>query len=70
MYDLSIAQDRMYEVVERVRERMHAVSEDVVTIGFGHFGDGNLHLLISDARENADDVWHLPVLLCNCTCMP
>lgn len=56
MYDLSITQDRMYEPVERVRERLQAVSEEVVTVGFGHFGDGNLHLLVSDARSIDDDV--------------
>lgn len=56
MYDLSLSQDRMYEPVEAVRERMHAVSEHIVTIGFGHFGDGNLHLLVSDARGTDDNV--------------
>lgn len=56
MYDLSVSQERMYEAVEAVRDRMHAVSEDVVTIGFGHFGDGNLHLLVADAREQQDAV--------------
>jgi FAD/FMN-containing dehydrogenase len=66
MYDLSISQDKMYEAVERVRERMNAVSEDVVTIGFGHFGDGNLHLLVSDAREEDDEVG-LPYVHCTAT---
>lgn len=56
MYDLSIPQARMYEAVEKTRERMRKVSGDVVVIGFGHFGDGNLHLLISDARVTHDEV--------------
>jgi FAD/FMN-containing dehydrogenase len=55
MYDLSIPQHRMYELVERIRERLQHI-DDVVVIGFGHFGDGNLHLLIADARELRDEV--------------
>ena len=56
MYDLSVPQARMYEAVEAVRGRLRAFGPDVVTIGFGHFGDGNLHLLVADGRPARDDV--------------
>lgn len=64
MYDLSVAQARMYEPVQAVRDKLQAFGGDVVTIGFGHLGDGNLHLLVADARPTQDDVRALLPLLC------
>lgn len=37
---------KMYELVEAVRQRV-AHFPDVVVVGYGHVGDGNLHLNVS-----------------------
>ncbi|KAF5960970.1 hypothetical protein HYC85_002179 [Camellia sinensis] len=43
-YDLSLPVEKMYDLVEEMRIRLgHAVK----VVGFGHLGDGNLHLNIS-----------------------
>lgn len=46
----------MYALVEDVRELLGNVSSDIYVCGYGHFGDGNLHLNIADGRSNRDDV--------------
>eukprot|EP00775_Hariotina_reticulata_P011142 gene11142-11295_t len=45
-YDLSMPTACMYELVELVRQRT-AHLPDVKVVGYGHVGDGNLHLNIS-----------------------
>jgi len=50
-YDVSLPVPRLYELVEVMRERLGAAAEGggggVQVVGFGHLGDGNLHLNIS-----------------------
>lgn len=45
-YDMSLRVGEMYELVEETRERLKDVKEAQV-LGYGHMGDGNLHLNIS-----------------------
>lgn len=45
-YDLSMPTHKMYELVELVRQRVQHVS-GVMVVGYGHVGDGNLHLNVS-----------------------
>lgn len=44
-YDVSLPTHRMYEAVEAVRRRLRGTG--AVTVGYGHVGDGNLHLNVS-----------------------
>ena len=50
-YDLSMPVQEMYSLVEEVRERLRAGLpdhlQDVQAVGYGHVGDGNLHLNVS-----------------------
>lgn len=41
-YDVSLPQGEMYKLVEEMRERCSAAA--LCTVGYGHLGDGNLHL--------------------------
>ena len=41
-YDVSLPQAEMYGLVEEMRERCSAHA--LCTVGYGHLGDGNLHL--------------------------
>ena len=43
-YDVSISLDELYDLVEQMRPRVRALGAEVS--GFGHLGDGNLHLNI------------------------
>ncbi len=44
-YDVSLPLGRMYELVEATRARVAALGRtDIVTMGYGHLGDCNLHL--------------------------
>lgn len=45
-YDLSVPTSRMYELVELCRQRTQSFP-NVRVVGYGHVGDGNLHLNIS-----------------------
>jgi D-2-hydroxyglutarate dehydrogenase len=44
-YDLSMPVAEMYSLVEETRQRLAGLLVEVV--GYGHLGDGNLHLNIS-----------------------
>lgn len=44
-YDLSFPVEKMYDLVEDVKKRL--VDIDCIVVGYGHMGDGNLHLNIS-----------------------
>lgn len=44
-YDVSLPVDRMYSLVEEMRERL--AGHDALVVGYGHVGDGNLHLNVS-----------------------
>ncbi|ESR38837.1 D-2-hydroxyglutarate dehydrogenase [Citrus sinensis] len=46
-YDLSLPIEKMYDLVEKMRQRL---GETAKVIGYGHLGDGNLHLNISAPR--------------------
>eukprot|EP00937_MAST-01D_sp_MAST-1D-sp2_P002765 g2765.t1 len=54
-YDVSLPTRRMYDLVPALRERLRAAGfgadEGVRVVGFGHVGDGNLHLNVSAPRE-------------------
>jgi D-2-hydroxyglutarate dehydrogenase len=41
-YDLSLPVDKLYDLVEVVKGRCS--KEALCTVGYGHIGDGNLHL--------------------------
>ena len=45
-YDLSFPVERMYDLVEDVKKRLSDI-EDCTVVGYGHMGDGNLHLNVS-----------------------
>jgi FAD/FMN-containing dehydrogenase len=44
LYDVSLPQHRYYELVEQLRWRVTSQLPDALVVGFGHLGDGNLHL--------------------------
>lgn len=43
-YDLSLPVEKMYDLVEEMRSRLGSAAN---VVGYGHLGDGNLHLNIS-----------------------
>lgn len=45
-YDVSLPVSKMYALVEAVREKFSLYPECVV-MGYGHLGDGNLHLNVT-----------------------
>lgn len=48
-YDLSLPLKYMYELVEVMRRNL--IGEGLVTVGYGHLGDGNLHLNVSSLED-------------------
>lgn len=60
-YDLSVPVEKMYEVVERMRahlkERGLLGGKVKYVAGFGHLGDGNLHLnVVAEGNEFSEEV--------------
>ncbi|KAG5504405.1 hypothetical protein JKF63_04856 [Porcisia hertigi] len=55
-YDVSFPTDKFYGIVEYTREmlyRQHKMNPDeVIVVGYGHFGDGNVHLNIIDLTRS------------------
>ncbi|CAG9330500.1 D2HGDH_3 [Blepharisma stoltei] len=50
-YDLSLSIAKMYDLVRKTRERVGSLG---YTVGYGHVGDGNLHLVVStNEKEKA-----------------
>ena len=47
-YDISLRHQNYYEIVEKIREIMPL---GVITYGFGHVGDNNLHLAVTIPKE-------------------
>lgn len=47
-YDVSLPLESMYELVEVIRERLAGI-KGVSVIGYGHLGDSNLHLNITES---------------------
>ena len=43
-YDLSVSLDYLYDLVEETRRHVKGVEGVLDVVGFGHIGDGNLHL--------------------------
>ena len=43
-YDLSVNLEQLYDLVEATRKHVKGVEGIVDVVGFGHIGDGNLHL--------------------------
>ncbi|CAK0772713.1 hypothetical protein CVIRNUC_003992 [Coccomyxa viridis] len=56
-YDLSIPVAEMYSLVEETRHRMAGLPVEVV--GYGHLGDGNLHLNVSCQRYDEEILKHI-----------
>ncbi|KAG8383377.1 hypothetical protein BUALT_Bualt04G0006200 [Buddleja alternifolia] len=48
-YDLSLPPEKMYDLVEEMRERLGDAAN---VVAYGHLGDGNLHLNISTQQYN------------------
>ena len=64
-YDLSMPLAGMYQLVDAVRKRLHDHGPSVTVTGYGHVGDGNLHLNISDGERRPGDVRSYVCLRCN-----
>jgi (R)-2-hydroxyglutarate---pyruvate transhydrogenase len=43
-YDLSVNLEHLYDLVEATRKHVKGIEGIVDVVGFGHIGDGNLHL--------------------------
>lgn len=56
-YDLSMPTSKMYELVEDVRQRVRHFP-GVMVVGYGHVGDGNLHLNVSSAQGFNTELEH------------
>ena len=56
-YDLSIPVAEMYALVEETRQRMAHLPVEVV--GYGHLGDGNLHLNVSCQKYDDEILRHI-----------
>ncbi|XP_071709493.1 D-2-hydroxyglutarate dehydrogenase, mitochondrial isoform X2 [Rutidosis leptorrhynchoides] len=50
-YDLSLPVDKMYDIVEEMRTRL---GDKANVVGYGHLGDGNLHLNVSASQYDKD----------------
>uniref|UniRef100_A0A1B6LNT2 D-2-hydroxyglutarate dehydrogenase, mitochondrial n=2 Tax=Graphocephala atropunctata TaxID=36148 RepID=A0A1B6LNT2_9HEMI len=53
LYDISLPHDSYYSIVPVLRERLKDTEASAVT-GFGHLGDGNLHLNICSPQFSQD----------------
>ena len=51
-YDISLPQSEMYGLVEEVRERCSGSA--LCTVGYGHLGDGNLHLNVISPSHSTE----------------
>jgi len=51
-YDISVPTTRMYNYVEDMRERVKTTGVPALVVGYGHLGDGNLHLNVSTSSFN------------------
>jgi len=49
-YDISIPLPKLYDVVEDTRKRLEGSGSVTRVVGFGHIGDGNLHLNITGPK--------------------
>mmetsp|Transcript_13765 Transcript_13765/g.34611 ORF Transcript_13765/g.34611 Transcript_13765/m.34611 type:complete len:434 (+) Transcript_13765:250-1551(+) len=51
-YDVSLPQAAMYDLVLATRSRLSAAGLPAVAVGYGHLGDGNLHLNVYAERKD------------------
>ena len=59
-YDISLPLHHMYQIVEDMRIKLNKIAtkdDDLNVIGYGHLGDGNLHLNILTKTYN-DQIFH------------
>lgn len=56
-YDVSLPQAEMYKLVEDVRERCKVLA--LCTVGYGHLGDGNLHLNVVGSTHSTHLLSHI-----------
>jgi (R)-2-hydroxyglutarate---pyruvate transhydrogenase len=54
-YDVSIPLEELYSLVDDTRERLKGVKGIVDVVGYGHVGDGNLHLNVV-AKEFSPEI--------------
>ncbi len=54
LYDISLPQQRYYELVEDLRYRVASQLPDAVVVGFGHLADGNLHVNVQTTTGGAE----------------
>lgn len=50
-YDVSLPVTQLYELVDLMKERTEGVA--ITCCGYGHLGDGNLHLNITGTSESS-----------------
>jgi FAD/FMN-containing dehydrogenase len=55
-YDLGLPLIDMYDLVEEVRQQVRCFGPSVLVTGYGHVGDGNLHLNVSDGERRQGQV--------------
>ena len=53
-YDVSISLEYLYDLVEETRKRVEGVEGVVDVVGYGHIGDGNLHLNVVVEKFTAE----------------
>jgi len=58
-YDLSVPIFEMYNLVENVRTRLKYRCPHAAVYGYGHLGDGNLHLNVTCPKADKQTVLHM-----------
>ena len=53
-YDLSVSLDHLYDLVEETRNHLKGIDGVLDVVGFGHIGDGNLHLNVVVERYTSE----------------
>lgn len=53
-YDVSLPLNFFYDLVNATKERLATNFKDVLVVGYGHVGDGNLHLNVSAPNFTTD----------------
>jgi len=55
--DTAVPIDRIAEFVRRISERAAEIAPESLCYGFGHVGDGNIHMMILPITEDAVEPW-------------
>ncbi|XP_022168811.1 D-2-hydroxyglutarate dehydrogenase, mitochondrial-like [Myzus persicae] len=53
-FDISVPLSRFYEIVELTREKLKDIAVVKTVCGFGHIGDGNLHLNVVTSQRDEE----------------